>query len=44
MSYFNSRLFQFGDPGVGSFDRASSIAKVAIYSTAQGAWASLRLR
>ena len=42
--YFSSRLFQSGALGVPSLDRAFSIAKVAIFSTAQGKCASLRLR
>ena len=42
--YLSSRLFQSGAFGVPSFERAFSIAKVAILSTAQGKWASFRLR
>jgi hypothetical protein len=40
----SSRLFQSGASGVRSFESAFSIAKLAIFSTAQGKCASLRLR
>ena len=40
----SSRLFQSGVVGVRSLESAFSTANVAIFSTAHGKWASLRLR
>jgi hypothetical protein len=42
--YLTSRDFQSGVPGVFSCDRAFSTAKLAIFSTTHGKWASFRLR